>query len=105
MLGEPWDVAVVGEGRARACSSTDAPSSCPRGRRDDRPRRRAPLPRRPRGERVWNVRDLPAEDRAALLPGALPSSSMSGLLPAGPLGEDLVVLVPLGLLTPPWPPR
>lgn len=64
-------------------------------------------------ERTWNVRDLPASEdadgataaqgasRADLLPGGTPFAVAPGEPPApGPVGDDLVALVPLGLLTP-----
>ncbi|OAB86755.1 hypothetical protein AWH69_09920 [Janibacter melonis] len=102
VLGEPWDVAVVDEG-ARARVLVD-------GRALVVPRADAAttvldVTRRflavRGGERVWNVRDLTAEDRAALLPGASPLVvDVGSPPPAGPLDEDLVALVPLGLLTP-----
>lgn len=51
--------------------------------------------------RTWNLRDLPADARADLLPGGAPLDVVAGDPPApGPVGEDLVALVPLGLLTP-----
>ncbi|MET4077153.1 cobalamin biosynthesis protein CobG [Janibacter sp. UYMM211] len=102
VLGEPWDVAVVDEGaiarvlvdgRALVVPRADAATTVL-----DVARRFLAVRG---GERVWNVRDLTAEDRAALLPGGSPFVVDVGPPPpAGPLGEDLVVLVPLGLLTP-----
>lgn len=51
--------------------------------------------------RTWNVRDLPEDLRADLLPGGAPFDVVAGDPPApGPVADDLVALVPLGLLTP-----
>jgi len=100
-LAEPWDVAVVDEGRtARVVVD---------GRSVVVPRKEAAatalgaarrfLDARA-DERTWNVRDLPADARAELLPDAEPYVvDAAGPPSPGPLGDDLVVLVPLGVLT------
>ncbi|WP_277455062.1 cobalamin biosynthesis protein CobG [Janibacter sp. DB-40] len=102
VLAEPWDVAIVDEGGsarvvvdskgvvvARADAVGCALDAARRflARRTD--------------ERTWNVRDLPAADRADLLPGGTPFAPAPGGPPApGVHGDDLVALVPLGVLTP-----
>lgn len=102
VLGEPWDVAVVDEGASARVLVDGRALVVPRA---DAATTVLDVARRflavRGGERVWNVRDLPAEDRAALLPGGSPFVvDVGSPPPAGPLGEDLLVLVPLGLLTP-----
>lgn len=102
VLGEPWDVAVVDEGASARVLVDGRALVVPRA---DAATTVLDVARRflsvRGGERVWNVRDLPAEDRATLLPGGSPFVvDVGSPPPAGPLGEDLVVLVPLGLLTP-----
>lgn len=102
VLGEPWDVAVVDEGASARVLVDGRALVVPRA---DAATTVLDVARRflavRGGERVWNVRDLPAEDRAALVPGGPPFVVHVGSPPpAGPLGEDLVALVPLGLLTP-----
>lgn len=102
VLGEPWDVAVVDEGgsarvvvdgRCVVVPRVDAATSALEVAR----RFLAARPDR----RTWNVRDLAAGARAALLAGGAPFVVGADEPPApGPLGEDLVALVPLGLLTP-----
>ncbi len=101
-LGEPWDVAVVDEGASARVLVDGRALVVPRA---DAATTVLDVARRflavRGGERVWNVRDLTAEVRAALLPGASPFVvDVGSPPPAGPLGVDLVALVPLGLLTP-----
>lgn len=112
VLGEPWDVAIVDDSSpdVRRRSEGGVARVLVDGRSVTVPREQAPdvalevarrfLAARP-DERTWNVRDLPAAARAALLPGGAPVVVEPAEPPRpGPLGEDLVVLVPLGLLTP-----
>ena len=114
VLAEPWDVAIVDEGgvlrRDGGASKEGTARILVDGRSVVVPRPEAPtmaldVARRflaARGdERTWNVRDLPEADRACLLPGGAPfAPTVADPPPPGPVGEDLVALVPLGLLTP-----
>ncbi|SMC33505.1 hypothetical protein [Janibacter indicus] len=110
VLGEPWDVAIVtsplAEVRGTSLEATilaaDRAISVPR---DEATRAALDVARRflaaRTDTRTWNLRDLPDEDRADLLPGAAPFDVVAGDPPEpGPAGDDLVALVPLGLLTP-----
>ncbi|WP_068312330.1 hypothetical protein [Janibacter anophelis] len=102
VLGEPWDVAIVDEGstarvlvdgRSVVVDRADAAQAAL-----DVARRF--LATRP-DARTWNVRDLSPEARVDLLPGGTVVVVEAGAPPvAGPVGEDLVALLPLGLLTP-----
>ncbi|MEN3120991.1 cobalamin biosynthesis protein CobG [Janibacter sp. LM] len=102
VLGEPWDVAVVDEGGpARVVAGGRSVVVA----RDEAARVALDVAGRflaARGDAgTWNIRDLPAGTRAGLLPGGAPFVVESAAPPApGPVGEDLVALVPLGLLTP-----
>lgn len=102
VLGEPWDIAVVAEGGLARVLVDGRSVTVPR---EDAARTaldvaRAFLAART-DERTWNVRDLPEDVRSALLPGGAPFAVEAGEPPApGPVGEDLIALVPLGLLTP-----
>ena len=102
VLAEPWDIAIVDEGGsarvvvdgravtvAREHAARTALDVAHRflAARDD--------------ERTWNVRDLLEGARADLLPEGLPFAAEIAEPPTpGPAGDDLVALVPLGLLTP-----
>ena len=110
VLGEPWDVAIVtsplAEVRGTSLEATilaaDRAISVPR---DEATRAALDVARRflaaRTDTRTWNLRDLPDEDRADLLPGAAPFDVVAGDPPEpGPAGDNLVALVPLGLLTP-----
>lgn len=112
VLAEPWDVAIVADplpevrdssldGTARilvdGCAATVAREEAPEAALDVARRFLAART----DERSWNVRDLPEADRAGLLPGGAPFAvGAAGPPVPGPVGEDLVALVPLGLLTP-----
>lgn len=101
VLGEPWDIAVVDEGsRARVVVGDRAVVVD----REDAAEAALGVARRflaaRTDARTWNVRDLPADGRAALLPGGAPVDVTAAAPPApGQVDEDLVALVPLGLLT------
>ena len=102
VLAEPWDIAIVDEGgRSRVLvddqsvvvSRQDAVATALAAARRFLAARS--------DVRIWNVRDLPASDRAGLLTGGTPFVPSPAAPPApGPVGDDLLVLVPLGLLTP-----
>lgn len=101
VLGEPWDVAIVDEGRS---ARVVVDGRCVEVARDLAAGIALDVARRFLAERTdtktWNVRDLPDKVRTALLPGSAPFDVHATEPPApGPAGEDLVVLVPLGLLT------
>lgn len=101
VLGEPWDIAVVDEGSSARVVVGDRALVVAR---EDAPEATLDVARRflaaRTDARTWNVRDLPADGRAALLPGGAPVDvTAAAPLAPGPLGEDLVALVPLGLLT------
>lgn len=112
VLAEPWDVAVVDDTLAGA--RRGSPDGTVRvivdGQAERVARGEAPalalevarrfLAARP-GPTTWNVRDLPLPARQGLLPGSAPCTVEADAAPVpGPLGEDLVALIPLGLLTP-----
>lgn len=115
VLAEPWDVALIAPPLSdmasrlvpRTSATVDIVAD---GRAVTVPRARAAataldVARRflaaRTDTRTWNLRDLPDEDRADLLPGAAPFDVVAGDPPEpGPAGDDLVALVPLGLLTP-----
>ncbi|MHA7127150.1 cobalamin biosynthesis protein CobG [Janibacter indicus] len=110
VLGEPWDVAIVtsplAEVRGTSPEATilaaDRAISVPR---DEATRAALDVARRflaaRTDTRTWNLRDLPDDARADLLTGGAPLEVVAGDPPApGPAGDDLVALVPLGLLTP-----
>lgn len=110
VLGEPWDVAIVtsplAEVRGTSLEATilaaDRAISVPR---DEATRAALDVARRflaaRTDTRTWNLRDLPHDARADLLTGGAPLEVVAGDPPApGPAGDDLVALVPLGLLTP-----
>ncbi|HBO55336.1 cobalamin biosynthesis protein CobG [Janibacter terrae] len=110
VLGEPWDVAIVtsplAEVRGTSLEATilaaDRAISVPR---DEATRAALDVARRflaaRTDTRTWNLRDLPDDARADLLTGVAPLEVVAGDPPApGPAGDDLVALVPLGLLTP-----
>ncbi len=111
VLGEPWDIALVDETlpevRRRSLDGTARVVVGDRAvvvGREDASRAALDVARRfldiRTDERTWNVRDLPAGVRAALLPGGAPVDvAAAEPPPPGPVGEDLVALVPLGLLT------
>ncbi len=102
VLAEPWDIAIVDEGGSTRVLVDDRAVLVPRAQAAvvalDAARRFLSA----RGdETTWNVRDLPTDERAGLLPGATPFVVTAEPPPApGPVGEDLLALVPLGLLTP-----
>lgn len=112
VLGEPWDIAIVDETlpEVRGTSLEGTARVVVDDRsvvvdREDAPVIALDLARRFLAARpdakTWNVRDLPAADRAGLLPGGTPFVVHVAEPPlAGPVGDDLVALVPLGLLTP-----
>ncbi len=100
-LAEPWDIAIVDDGSAARVVVDGRATTVPRGQV---PATALELARRFLAarvdERTWNVRDLPADLRVGLLPGGAPFVADPAGPPApGALGDDLVVLVPLGLLT------
>ncbi|MFX4285162.1 cobalamin biosynthesis protein CobG [Janibacter sp. G349] len=105
VLAEPWDVAVVaepGEGGIAQVVADGRAISVPR---DEAAEAALDVARRflaaRTDTRTWNLRDLPDEARADLLPGGAPFDVVAGGPPSpGPVGDDLVALVPLGLLTP-----
>lgn len=102
VLAEPWDIAIIDEGgstrvvvdgRAVVVPREQAPSVALDAARGFLAARG--------DERTWNVADLAPADRAELLPGGTPFATDPGGPPApGAHGDDLVALVPLGLLTP-----
>lgn len=102
VLAEPWDIAIVDEGGSARVVVDGRDVTIPRdeavGCTLDVARRF--LAARTQ-ERTWNVADLSPADRTTLLPGATPFVTGPGELPTpGAHGDDLVALVPLGLLTP-----
>ncbi|WP_068265472.1 hypothetical protein [Janibacter limosus] len=112
VLGEPWDIAIVDETlpEVRGTSLEGAARVVVDGHSVLVPRNEAAeaalnVARRfldSRSDpRTWNIRDLPADARATLLPEGTPfvMAAREPPLP-GPVGDDLMVLVPLGLLTP-----
>lgn len=112
VLAEPVDVTIVDESLpgVRGTSLEGTARVVVDGRAVETPRAEAPrvaldVARRflatRTDDRTWNVADLPDEARAGLLPGGVPFGCAPGEPPVpGPDGEDLVALVPLGLLTP-----
>lgn len=114
VLGEPWDVAIIDEGGVLRCDGRASKGGSARVLVDGRSVvvdraaaaqaalevARRFLAARP-DARTWNVRDLPPEARVDLLQGGTACVVEAGAPPApGPVGEDLVALLPLGLLTP-----
>lgn len=102
VLAEPWDIAIIDDGGAARVVVGDRGVVTPRG---DAARTALDVARRflaaRRDATTWNVRDLPTGARDALLPKGAPVVVEAAAPPApGPLGDDLVALVPLGLLTP-----
>ena len=110
VLGEPWDVAIVTSPLAEVRGTSLEATVLAADRAITVPREAAAaaaldVARRflaaRTDDRTWNIRDLPDATRTDLLPGGLPFDVLAGEPPApGPLGDDLVSLVPLGLLTP-----
>lgn len=122
VLAEPWDVAIVASPRSDVASRHPRGPSGPAARTSATVHvvadgRAVTVPREEAAEtaldvarsflaarpdtRTWNLRDLPEAARADLLPRSLPFDVVAGDPPApGPVGADLVALVPLGLLTP-----
>ena len=112
VLAEPFDVAVVDESLpgARGTSLEGSARVVVDGRsvavsRAEAPRVALDVARQflaaRTDDRTWNVADLPEEVRAGLLPGGSPFACTPAEPPApGPTAEDLLALVPLGLLTP-----
>ena len=110
VLGEPWDVAIVTSPLAEVRGTSLEATLLAADRAITVPREAAAaaaldVARRflaaRTDDRTWNIRDLPDATRTDLLPGGLPFDVLAGEPPApGPVGEDLVALVPLGLLTP-----
>jgi len=110
VLGEPWDVAIVTSPLAEVRGTSLEATILAADRAITVPREAAAaagldVARRflaaRTDDRTWNIRDLPDATRTDLLPGGLPFDVLAGEPPApGPVGEDLVALVPLGLLTP-----
>lgn len=101
VLAEPWDIAIVDDGSTARVVLDGRAATVARG---EAPIVALDLARRflaaRTDQRTWNVRDLPADLRGGLLPGGAPfAADPAGPPPPGVLGEDLVVLVPLGLLT------
>lgn len=102
-LGEPWDIAVVDAGGSSRVVVDDRAVVVAR---DEAAAVALDAARRFLGarttERTWNVRDLPADARAGLLPDGAPFAvgTVAGPPTPGPVGGDLVALVPLGLVTP-----
>lgn len=102
VLAEPWDVAIVDEGSTARVVVDGRAVVVPR---DQAPAAALDAARRflaaRTDDRTWNVADLPEEARTGLLPGGAPFVSAPAEPPGpGPHGDDLVALVPLGLLTP-----
>ncbi|GAA8844427.1 precorrin-3B synthase [Helicobacter pylori] len=105
VLAEPWDVAVVAEPGEGGTAQVVADGRAVTLPRDEAAEAALDVARRflaaRTDARTWNLRDLPDEARADLLPGGAPFDVVAGDPPApGPVGDDLVALVPLGLLTP-----
>lgn len=101
VLGEPWDIAVVDEG---GTARVIVGEHCVVMPREDAVEGALAVARRFLDTRsdakTWNIRDLPVETRAALLPEGTPFAEEARETPTpGPIGDDLLVLVPLGLLT------
>ena len=102
VLAEPWDIAIVDEG-GRSRVLVDGRSVVVD--RKDAARTALDVARRflaaQSDATTWNVRDLPEAVRADLLTGGVPFAVEPSEAPVpGPDGDDLVALVPLGLLTP-----
>lgn len=102
VLGEPWDIAIVDEGGSARVLVGHHGVVVPR---DDAARTALDVARRFLAARpdakTWNVRDLPAAARVSLLPEGTPFVVETEAPPLpGPDADDLVALVPLGLLTP-----
>jgi precorrin-3B synthase len=110
VLGEPWDVAIVTSPLAEVRGTSLEATLLADGRaisvpRDEAAQAALDVARRflaaRTDTRTWNLRDLPDDARADLLPGGAPFDVVAADPPApGPVGDDLVALVPLGLLTP-----
>lgn len=114
VLGEPWDIAIVDEGGVLRCDAGASKGGAARVLvgahgvvvpRDEAARTALDVARRFLAARTdaktWNVRDLPATARGSLLPEGTPFVEPAETPPLpGPDGDDLVALVPLGLLTP-----
>ncbi len=101
VLAEPWDVAVVDDGRT---ARVVVDGRCVQVARRDAAQEALTVARRflsvRPDSRTWNVRDLPEETRPGLLPGGAPFVACPAAPPApGRVGGDLLALVPLGLLT------
>lgn len=101
VLAEPWDIAVVDNGSTVRVVVDGRSVAVPREQTASAAlgvARRFLAARS--DERTWNVRDLPSEARAGLLPDGAPFVVDPAEPPApGPVGDDLLVGVPLGLLT------
>ncbi|MDN5717717.1 MAG: cobalamin biosynthesis protein CobG [Janibacter sp.] len=112
VLGEPWDIAIVDETlpEVRGTSLEGTARVVVDGHsvlvpRDEAPELALDVARRflaARSDaRTWNIRDLPVDARATLLPEGTPFVVPAAEPPLpGPDGDNLVALVPLGLLTP-----
>lgn len=102
VLAEPWDIAIVDEGGS---ARVVVGGRCVPVARDEATGTALDVARRFLAARsdakTWNVRDLPLEAQRTLLPEGTPFVVTPDEPPApGVHGEDLVALVPLGLLTP-----
>lgn len=102
VLAEPWDVAIVDEGRVTRVVVDGRAVVVERGSAAGAALDVARRFLTARSDaRTWNVVDLPTDERAGLLPGGAPFVLEAGEPPApGSSGDDLVALVPLGQLTP-----
>ncbi|WP_338751436.1 cobalamin biosynthesis protein CobG [Janibacter alittae] len=102
VLAEPWDVGIVDDAGSARVVVDGRCVQVPRGRAAPTALEVARRFLAARADaRTWNVRDLPEDARADLLPAGIPFVGAIDAPPApGPLGDDLVALVPLGLLTP-----
>ena len=111
VLGEPWDIAIIdgtsAEVRRRSLEAAATVVVDDRSvvvARKDAAQTALDIARRFLASQsdatTWNVRDLPAGARTDLLPEGAPFAVEPSEPPVpGPDGEDLVALVPLGLLT------